>query len=102
MTEVLTGLGASAQPQFWISLLEIIWINVLLSGDNAIVIALACRSLPPRQRTGGIVLGTLAALLLRLVFAGVVVTLMLIPWVKIAGGVALLWISAKLVMPNEQ
>jgi YjbE family integral membrane protein len=102
MTDILSGLDASTQPQFWIALVQIIWINVLLSGDNAIVIALACRQLPPRQRTAGIVLGTVAALVLRLAFSGIVVTLMLIPWLKVAGGVALLWIAIKLLMPNEQ
>jgi YjbE family integral membrane protein len=101
MTDLLSGFSATTQPQFWVAVLEIIWINVLLSGDNAIVIALACRRLPSRQRTAGIVLGTAAALLLRLAFASIVVTLMLIPWVKMAGGVALLWIAAKLLMPNE-
>src|SRR5262249_12382212 len=102
MTELLNGFGAVTQPQFWVSVLEIIWINVLLSGDNAIVIALACRKLPPRQRRAGIVLGTLAALVLRLFFASIVVTLMFIPWVKIAGGAALSWIAMKLVVPSEQ
>ena len=102
MTDIMSGLGASMEPQFWVALVQIIWINVLLSGDNAIVIALACRQLPPRQRTAGIVLGTLAALILRLIFSGIVVTLMFIPWLKIAGGVALLWIAIKLLMPNEQ
>ena len=102
MTEFWSSLGASMEPQFWVALLQIIWINVLLSGDNAIVIALACRQLPPRQRTAGIVLGTLAALVLRLIFSGVVATLMLLPWLKIAGGLALLWIAIKLLMPNEQ
>jgi len=102
MTEFLSGFSAISQPQFWVALVQIIWINVLLSGDNAIVIALACRQLPPRQRTAGIVLGTLAALVLRLIFSGVVVTLMFIPWLKIAGGLALLWIAIKLLMPNEQ
>jgi YjbE family integral membrane protein len=101
MTELLSGFSATTQPQFWVAVFQIIWINVLLSGDNAIVIALACRQLPARQRTAGIVLGTVAALVLRLLFAGVVVTLMLIPWVKMAGGVALLWIAAKLLMPSE-
>src|ERR1051325_8649673 len=101
MSEFLTGFGVSTEPQFWVSVLEIIWINVLLSGDNAIVIALACRQLPKRQRVAGIVLGTVAALVLRLIFATIVVTLMLIPWVKMAGGVALLWIAAKLLMPTE-
>jgi len=102
MTEFLSGFSAISQPQFWVALVQIIWINVLLSGDNAIVIALACRQLPPRQRTAGIVLGTLAALVLRLIFSGVVVTLMFIPWLKIAGGLALLWIAIKLLMPNDQ
>src|SRR5262249_38103817 len=90
------------QPQFWVSVLEIIWINILLSGDNAIVIALACRRLPPRQRAAGIVLGTVAALLLRLAFASIVVTLMFLPLVQIAGGAALLWIAMKLLMPSEE
>jgi len=102
MTEFLSGFSAISQPQFWVALVQIIWINVLLSGDNAIVIALACRQLPPRQRTAGIVLGTLAALVLRLIFSGIVVTLMFIPWLKIAGGLALLWIAIKLLMPNDQ
>src|SRR5436305_8138185 len=101
MTELLSGFSSTTQPQFWVAVLQIIWINVLLSGDNAIVIALACRQLPKRQRIGGIVLGTVAALVLRLIFASIVVTLMLIPWVKMAGGVALLWIAAKLLMPSD-
>lgn len=101
MIEILDGLGLNTQPQFWISVLQIIWINVLLSGDNAIVIALACRSLPPKQRLTGMVLGTGVALALRLFFAGVVSTLMLLPYVKIAGGLALLWIAVKLLAPNE-
>jgi YjbE family integral membrane protein len=101
MTDFLSGLGATTQPQFWLSVLEIIWINVLLSGDNAIVIALACRQLPPRQRKIGIVFGTVVALLLRLIFASVIVSLMFIPYVKIIGGAALFWIAMKLLGPNE-
>jgi YjbE family integral membrane protein len=101
MIEFLNGIGVNTQPQFWISVLQIIWINVLLSGDNAIVIALACRTLPANQRLYGMVLGTGVALFLRLVFAGVVSTLMLLPYVKIAGGLALLWIAVKLLTPNE-
>jgi YjbE family integral membrane protein len=102
MTNLLNGFAAITQPQFWLSVLEIIWINVLLSGDNAIVIALACRKLPARQRRAGIVLGNVAALVLRLCFASIVVTLMFIPWVKIAGGAALFWIAMKLVVPSEK
>jgi YjbE family integral membrane protein len=101
MTELLDGIGISTQPQFWISVLQIIWINVLLSGDNAIVIALACRNLPQKQRLMGMVLGTGVALLLRLIFATVVSTLMLLPYVKIVGGLALFWIAVKLLMPGE-
>ncbi len=102
MIDSLNGLGMNMQPQFWISVLEIIWINVLLSGDNAIVIALACRSLAPKQRMAGMVFGTVAALVMRLIFASIVLTLMSIPYVKIAGGMALLWIAMKLLVPNEE
>jgi YjbE family integral membrane protein len=101
MTDILSGLYGNAQPQFWMSVVEIIWINVLLSGDNAIVIALACRDLEPRQRLVGMALGTVAALILRLVFAGLISTLMAIPYLKIAGGLALLWIAIKLVVPTN-
>jgi YjbE family integral membrane protein len=102
MIELLNGIGVNTQPQFWISVLQIVWINVLLSGDNAVVIALACRSLPAKQRLWGMVLGTGVALLLRLIFAGVVATLMVLPYIKIAGGLALLWIAIKLLTPTEE
>jgi YjbE family integral membrane protein len=81
---------------FWLPLLEIIWINILLSGDNAVVIALACRSLPKRQRTWGVILGSGAAIVLRVVFTVLVVELLGLPLVKIAGGILLLWIAIKL------
>jgi YjbE family integral membrane protein len=98
MMEILRGHLADFHPHFWASVVEIIWINILLSGDNALVIALACRALPPRQRLAGMVFGTLAAVLLRLAFASVVSQLMVIPYLKIAGGVALLWIATKLLV----
>lgn len=101
MDALLSGLSDYTQPHFWVAVVQIIWINVLLSGDNAIVIALACRNLPSRQRLGGIVLGTLVALAMRLVFASAVSTLMRFPYIKIAGGVALLWIAVKLLMPED-
>jgi YjbE family integral membrane protein len=101
MTEFFDGIGINTQPQFWISVVQIIWINVLLSGDNAIVIALACRNLPQKQRLAGMILGTGVALILRLVFATIVSTLMLLPYVKIVGGAALLWIAVKLLLPGE-
>ena len=101
MDGFLAGITEYAQPHFWVAVVQIIWINVLLSGDNAIVIALACRNLPPKQRLGGIVLGTLVALAMRLVFASVVSSLMLFPYIKIVGGLALLWIAVKLLLPDE-
>jgi len=89
-----------AQPTFWIAALEIIWINLLLSGDNAVVIALACRSLPPRERRWGMVLGAGVAVLLRIVFAGVISVLMALPYLKIVGALTLLWVAAKLLVPS--
>ena len=89
------------QPAFWIAVLQIIWIDLLLSGDNAVVIALACRKLPPRQRIWGVVLGTVVAIALRVIFAGVVTTLMQGPYLKLVGGALLLWIAVKLLNPEE-
>ena len=73
-------------PEFWVAVAKIIWINVLLSGDNAVVIALACRGLPGMQRVWGMIFGAGIAALLRIVFTGVVASLMLLPYLKIAGG----------------
>ena len=89
------------QPAFWIAVLQIIWIDLLLSGDNAVVIALACRKLPPRQRIWGVVLGTVVAIALRVIFAGVVTTLMQVPYLKLLGWALLLWIAVKLLNPEE-
>ena len=88
-------------PAFWIAVLQIIWINILLSGDNAVVIALACRSLPPRQRFWGMILGAGVAVLLRIIFTGIVTQLMALPFLKLVGGVLLLWIAVKLIVPEE-
>ena len=88
-------------PGFWLAVLQIIWIDILLSGDNAVVIALACRKLPSEQRVWGVVLGTLVAISLRVVFAGVVTTLMKVAYLKLVGGVLLLWIAVKLLGPEE-
>lgn len=89
-------------PAFWLAVGKIIWIDVVLSGDNALVIALACRGLPPRLRFWGIVLGAGAAVGLRIVFAGIVTTLMGLPYLKLVGGLALLVIAAKLLVPEKQ
>ncbi len=88
-------------PQFWVALTKIIWINVLLSGDNALVIALACRGLQPRQRMWGMILGAGVAVALRIVFTGIVATLMELPYLKLIGGLALIVIAAKLLVPED-
>lgn len=77
--------------------LKIIWINILLSGDNAVVIALACRKLPPKQRMTGIVLGAAVAVAMRVVFTVGVTSLMSTPWLKVIGALLLLWIAVKLL-----
>lgn len=90
------------EPQFWVALTKIIWINVLLSGDNALVIALACRGLQPKQRVWGMVLGAGVAVLLRVIFTFIVVSLMAMPFLKLVGGLALLVIAAKLLVPEKE
>jgi YjbE family integral membrane protein len=90
------------QPAFWLAVSKIIWINVLLSGDNALVIALACRGLEPRQRLWGMTLGAAAAVILRIIFTGIVATLMELPYLKLVGGLALIVIAAKLLVPEEE
>jgi YjbE family integral membrane protein len=89
------------QPTFWLGVLQIIWIDILLAGDNAVVIALACRNLPPHQRVWGMVLGAGVAVLLRILFTLIVSMLMALPFLKLAGGVALLFIAIKLLMPEH-
>jgi YjbE family integral membrane protein len=89
-------------PQFWVALSKIIWINVLLSGDNALVVALACRGLQPRQRLWGMILGAAAAVVLRIVFTAIVATVMELPYLKLAGGLALIVIAAKLLVPEDR
>jgi len=89
------------QPGFWLAVFQIIWIDILLSGDNAVIIALACRKLPSRQRLWGVVLGTGVAISLRVIFAGVVTTLMKVAYLKLVGGLLLLWIAVKLLGPEE-
>jgi len=76
-------------------------INILLSGDNAVVIALACRALPPRERFWGMVFGAGVAAILLILFTGIVATLMKEPYLKLAGGIALFWVAIKLVAPQQ-
>lgn len=81
--------------------LTLIWINILLSGDNAIVIAMACRALPPRLRFWGISLGAGAAIVLRVVFTVVLQFVLELPWLRLLGGLLLLWIAIKLLVQDE-
>jgi YjbE family integral membrane protein len=87
---------------FWVAVGQIIWINILLSGDNAVVIALACRSLPPKQRFWGILLGAGAAVLLRIFFTIIIAQIMGIAFLKLVGGLLLLWIAIKLIVPSDE
>ncbi len=87
--------------QFWLAGLEIIVINVLLSGDNAVVIALACRGLPAHQRKWGVIWGAVGAIVLRIILTFFAVSLLSLPWLKLIGGALLLWIGVKLVVGDE-
>ena len=82
---------------FWIGLVKIIWINIILSGDNAVVIALAARSLPPEQQTKAIFWGTGAAVVLRIALTVVAAKLLELPYLQIVGGLLLLWIGVQLL-----
>ena len=90
-----------ASHEFWIAVLQIIAIDIVLSGDNAVVIALACRNLPPAQRRQGILWGVAGAVGLRVVLTAFAAGLLGFPWLKLIGGVLLLWIAVKLLLPEE-
>jgi YjbE family integral membrane protein len=85
-----------------LKLVQIIWINIILSGDNAVVIAMACRGLPPDKQRSGMVLGALVAVVLRIVFTVIIAALLSTPFLKIVGGCLLLWISVKLVLGEDE
>lgn len=86
---------------FWVALGKIIWINALLSGDNAVVIALACRGLPESQRKLGMFLGAGAAIILRIIFTVIIAYLLGVPYLTLIGAVLLLYIAIELVMPKD-
>ncbi len=88
--------------EFWIAVGQIIMIDILLGGDNAVVIALACRKLPPRQRTQGILWGTAGAIVLRVVLIFFALTLLAVPFLKIVGAILLVWIGIKLLAPEDE
>jgi YjbE family integral membrane protein len=88
------------RPTFWLAALQIMGINILLSGDNAVVIALAVRALPPKERFWGMVLGAGCAAVLLILFTGIVATLLKLPYLKLIGGLALFWVAVNLVAPQ--
>ena len=87
---------------FWVDVLKIIIIDLLLSGDNAVVIALACRNLPEAQRKKGILFGVGGAIGLRVVLTFFAVSLLSLPYLKLVGALLLLWIGIKLILPEEE
>jgi YjbE family integral membrane protein len=90
------------EAAFWVALLKIIGVNIILSGDNAVVIALACRGLPPKQQKWGVALGAGAAVVLRVIFTIFIVYLMTIPFLKIIGGALLFWVGYKLMVGDDE
>src|SRR4030095_12419359 len=89
-------------PGFWVALMQIIGINIVLSGDNAVVIALAARSLPPQQQKQAVLWGSGAAVVLRIILTVVAVELLQLPDLKILGAVLLVWIGIQLLVPEEE
>jgi len=91
-----------ASPDFWLALGKIVWVNILLSGDNAVVIALAARSLPPQQQKKAIMIGSGAAIGLRIVLTLVAAQLLLLPYLKLIGALLLLYIGVTLLLPEDE
>ena len=87
---------------FWVAVGQIILIDILLGGDNAVVIALACRQLPENQRLKGVIWGTVGAILLRVALIAFAITLLQVPFLKIAGAALLIWIGVKLITPHDE
>jgi YjbE family integral membrane protein len=95
------GIDQLGYTAFWLAVGQIIFINVLLSGDNAIVIAMACRGLPEQQRRWGLIIGAGMAALLRIIFTVILASLMMLSYLKLIGGAGLLYIAAKLLVAEE-
>jgi len=89
------------QTLSWAAVFQIILIDILLGGDNAVVIALACRNLPPKQRMQGILWGTAGAIVLRVALIAFALTLLSVPFLKIVGALLLIWVGIKLLIPEE-
>src|SRR5512137_2211034 len=93
---------AFSSPEFWVALLEIIGVNIVLSGDNTVVIALAARSLPPQQQKKAVAWGSGAAVVMRIVLTIVAVELLRLPYLKLVGAGLLLWIALQLLLPEHE
>jgi YjbE family integral membrane protein len=89
-----------AHPQFWLAALQIVWINILLSGDNAVVIAMACRGLQPRERRWGMIIGAGVASVLLIAFSSAITAVIGLAYLRILGAGALLWIAVGLISPT--
>ncbi|HWL30048.1 MAG TPA: TerC family protein [Burkholderiaceae bacterium] len=89
------------QTLSWAAVFQIILIDILLGGDNAVVIALACRNLPPKQRMQGILWGTAGAIILRIALIAFALTLLSVPFLKIIGALLLVWVGVKLLLPDD-
>lgn len=94
-------MDALLTPDFWLAVGQIIMIDILLGGDNAVVIALACRNLPPELRRQGILWGTLGAIGLRVILIFFAMSLLALPYLKLVGAALLLWIGVKLLIPED-
>ncbi|MGH6649414.1 TerC family protein [Aquabacterium sp.] len=94
-------MDAFLTPEFWLAVGQIVMIDILLGGDNAVVIALACRNLPPEFRRRGILWGTAGAIALRVVLIFFAMSLLALPYLKLVGAALLLWIGVKLLMPDD-
>lgn len=98
---VQTGIDDWQRAPFWIAALQIVFINLLLSGDNAVIIAMACRGLPPRQRFWGLLIGAGVAVVLLIVFTAAITRLLLLPYLKLCGGLILMFIAVRLLLPED-
>jgi len=94
-------LAQFSQPQFWAAVVQVVWIDIVLSGDNAVVIAMACRGLPVRQRRWGMIIGAGVAAVLLIVFTITVSALIALPYLRLISACALIWIAINLVGPDQ-
>src|SRR5262249_11571841 len=95
------SVDSMGHAEFWAAVLKIVFINILVSGDNALVIALACRDLPQRQKVWGLLIGAGVAVILRLIFTGIVGQLMMQPYLTLVGGRALIYVAGKLLVRDN-